>query len=108
MSEELYTLTENQIKEIDLLLAYSNAVSMALRSPGGRSHSWTLGKIGHLYDQQCKVESIMKSLKRLQAPVVPSFCVGCVHCFMDECSDWQGTLPTDGCKDKVTLGHRET
>jgi len=62
--EVMYTITEEQKQEIDLMLAYSNAVSMALRAPGGRSHSWTLGKIGHLYDQQCKVESIMRAIEK--------------------------------------------
>lgn len=52
-----------RVKELEecsgMMCAYSNAVSMALRSPGGRTHSWTIGKISHLYDQQCKMEAIL-------------------------------------------------
>ncbi len=53
------------------------------------------------------VSTITHFLTHQQHSGVPSFCVGCVHCFKDECSDWQGTLPTDRCKDKLTLTHRE-
>lgn len=57
-----YTLTEEQKDAIDLLLAYSNAVSMIKRSPGTRSDAWIKGKVADLYDQQCKVETILAAL----------------------------------------------
>ena len=69
MSAGKYILTWEQKEQIDLLLALSNGVSMALRSPGGRTHSWTLVKIGHLYEQQCKVEKILESLTTAPQPV---------------------------------------
>lgn len=78
--EKLYTLTEGELETFgDNLLV----------------HGWTIA-LGYL-----------ATITTTQAPVVPSFCVGCAHCFKDECSDWQGTLPTDGCNDRLTFTHQQ-